>query len=58
VGIVAAIVACFSWLPVLVVGRQAGLVIDLLGGYWCWSTRVSAYVVQLTDRYPPFRLSS
>lgn len=58
VGIVAAILAYFSWLPVLVMGRQASPVIDLLGGYWRWSTRVSAYVVLLTDRYPPFRLSS
>ena len=58
VGIVAVILVYFSWLPVLVMGRQAGPVIDLLGGYWRWSTRVSAYVLLLTDRYPPFRLAS
>ena len=58
VGIVAAILVYFSWLPVLVMGRQAGPVIDLLGGYWRWSTRASAYVLLLTDRYPPFRLAS
>lgn len=58
VGIPAVILVYFSWLPVLVMGRQAGPLIDLLGGYWRWSTRVSAYVLLLTDRYPPFRLGS
>ena len=58
VGIPAMILIYFSWLPVLVLGRQARPVIDLLGGYWRWSTRVSAYVLLLTDRYPPFRLGS
>lgn len=58
VGIPAVILIYLSWLPVLVLGRQAGPVIDLLGGYWRWSTRVSAYLFLLTDRYPPFRLGS
>ncbi len=57
-GIGAAIVLWFSWLPVLVMGRQARPVIDLVGGYWRWSIRVSAYVLLLTDRYPPFRMGS
>jgi hypothetical protein len=33
-------------------------VIDLVGGNRRWATRVSAYVLLLSDRYPPFRLGS
>jgi len=55
-GIVAVVLFYFTWLPVLVMGRQATPVIDLLGGYWRWGLRVSAYVLLLTDRYPPFSL--
>ena len=58
VAIPVVILVYFTWLPVLVMGRQAGPVIDLIGGYTRWSTRVSAYVLLLSDRYPPFRLSS
>jgi hypothetical protein len=58
VGIVVAILSYVSWLPVLAMGRQASPVIDIIGGYWRWSTRVGAYVLLLTDRYPPFRLAS
>lgn len=58
VGIVAVILFWFTWLPVLLQGRQAGPVIDLVDGYWRWATRVSAYVLLLSDRYPPFRLAS
>ena len=58
VGIVVVILYYFTWLPVLLLGRQAGPVIDLVGGYWRWATRVSAYVLLLANRYPPFRLNS
>ena len=58
VGIVAVILFYFTWLPVLLLGRQAGPVIDIVGGYWRWATRVGAYVLLLSNRYPPFRLSS
>lgn len=56
--IVAAVLACFTWLPVLVLGRQAGPVLDLIGGTARYSVRLYAYLFLITDRYPPFRLGS
>jgi hypothetical protein len=57
-GVVAAVVACFTWLPVLILGRQARPVLDLLFGTARYSLRVYAYFLLLDDRYPPFRLGS
>jgi hypothetical protein len=57
VGIVAGILAVFTWLPVLINGRQAGVVYTFLGGYLRWSTRLSSYVWLLTSGYPRFSLS-
>jgi hypothetical protein len=55
-GIVVWCVSLLSWLPVLVNGRQADSVVSLVGGYYGWLARVSAYGFLLTGRYPPFRL--
>lgn len=55
-GIVAAVLIMFAWVPVLLLGRQAGLVYTLVGGYLRWGVRVMAYLALLCDRYPPFSL--
>ncbi len=54
--ILAAILIWFVWLPVLILGRQAELVYVVVGGYIRWYTRVVAYLLLLSGRYPPFRL--
>lgn len=54
-GLVAALVLLFSWLPILINGRQADSVVQLVGGIYRWGTRVTAYLLLLTGRYPPFR---
>jgi hypothetical protein len=56
VGIVAWILIVFSWLPVLLLGRQARLVYTIVGGYLRWGFRVASYLMLLQDRYPPFSL--
>jgi len=43
-----------SWIPILVNGRPAAWMYDLIGGEYRWSTRVTAYLLMLTDTYPPF----
>ena len=44
----------FSWIPVLVNGRQAEFVYTIIGGYLRLGTRVGGYVLLMTGRYPPF----
>ena len=44
----------FAWVPVLLTGRQAGVVYDFVGGYVRWSTRVTTYIYLMAGRYPPF----
>ena len=39
-GIVVYILILFAWLPVLIYGRQADLVYNIVGGYLRWATRV------------------
>ena len=55
-GIAAGFVIVFSWVPVLVNGRQADSVVRFLSAYYRWALRVSAYALLLTGRYPPFSL--
>lgn len=57
-GIAAVICLYLSWIPVLLMGRQAGLVYALVGGWLRYIVRVGAYLFLLTDRYPPFSLSN
>lgn len=44
------------WLPVLILGRQADVVYTIVGGFYRWYLRVSAYWLMMVDRYPPFSL--
>jgi Domain of unknown function (DUF4389) len=51
---VIAFVMLFSWLPILINGRQAEFVYTVIGGYLRLATRVGGYVLLMTGRYPPF----
>jgi hypothetical protein len=54
--ILVAVVAAFTWIPVLLLGRQADFVYTVVGGYNRWLLRVNAYLLRMVDRYPPFSL--
>ena len=45
-----------SWIPVLLNGRMASWGYTILGGYLRWTSRVTLYLLMVTDRYPPFAL--
>jgi hypothetical protein len=57
VGIAAYIAILFNWIPILVNGRQAGLVYTIIGGYLRLSAQVGMYVSLITGAYPPFGLT-
>jgi hypothetical protein len=44
------------WVPVLILGRQADVIYTIVGGYFRWYLRVTAYMLMMVDRYPPFSL--
>jgi hypothetical protein len=54
VAVLAAFLLVVSWVPVIVLGRQADFVYEVLGGFWRWWLRVAAYLLLMVDRYPPF----
>ena len=51
-----AILALLVWVPVLIFGRQADLIYTLIGGFYRWQLRISAYLFMMVDKYPPFSL--
>jgi hypothetical protein len=53
-GIAAFVVAVIGWLGALVTGRLPGFAATYLSGYLRWYSRVAAYLLLLTDQYPPF----
>jgi Domain of unknown function (DUF4389) len=53
-GIAAFVVAVIGWLGALVTGRLPRFAAAYLSGYLRWSFRVGAYLLLLTDQYPPF----
>ncbi|HEX6524338.1 MAG TPA: DUF4389 domain-containing protein [Streptosporangiaceae bacterium] len=55
-GIAASVVAVLGWLGALVTGRLPGFAATYLSGYTRWYCRVGAYLLLLTDVYPPFSL--
>jgi hypothetical protein len=55
-GIVVLGVLLVSWIPVLLNGRMATWGYTILGGFLRWTTRVTLYLLMLTDTYPPLRL--
>jgi len=53
-GLVAGIIAFIGWWGALFTGRLPEFAQTYLAGYIQWSTRVQAYLLLLTDVYPPF----
>jgi len=49
-------VVVFAFFAVLFTGRYPQGAFDFLTGYYRWGTRVGAYILLLTDAYPPFSL--
>ena len=52
--VLAGLSTLFSWIPILVNGRQAAFVYTFTGGYLRLGTRVGGYVLLMTGKYPPF----
>ncbi len=52
-GIAAAVVAVTGWLGALVTGRLPRFAASYLSGYLRWYARAGAYLLLLTDEYPP-----
>jgi hypothetical protein len=55
-GIAAFPVAVIGWLGALVTGRLPSSAATYLSGYLRWYARAGAYLLLLTDEYPPFAL--
>lgn len=51
------IVAIIAWVAALITGAVPEGMHNFLAGWQRWSARVSAYLLLLTDEYPPFSLS-
>ncbi len=54
----ALLVTILAWVFILVMGRYPQGLFDYVAGVMRWSARVNAYVLSLTDEYPPFNLSA
>jgi len=52
--ILASAIMFVSFFIILFTGRYPKTLFDLVVGYYRWSNRVYAYVLLLTDEYPPF----
>ncbi|MFO1540734.1 MAG: DUF4389 domain-containing protein [Chloroflexota bacterium] len=57
VAVAVALILPFTWLPVLLLGRQADPVVRIVGGFWRWNLRCDAWLRLLCSGYPPFSLS-
>src|SRR2546421_328295 len=56
-GIVVGICQLVIWIPVLFAGEYPAWAYQLVSGYTLWTIRVYAYLLGLTDAYPPFAFS-
>jgi hypothetical protein len=54
--IAAAVLAFLGWWGALFTGSLPGFAANYLTGYVRWNIRISAYLMLLTDTYPPFTL--
>ena len=57
-GLVSFVVVYIAYWAVLITGRYPRGLFDLVVGVQRWSYRANAWFLGLTDRYPPFTLSS
>jgi hypothetical protein len=53
-GIAAFVVIIIAWFAVLFTGKYPRGMFDFVVGLYRWQMRVNAYLVFLTDEYPPF----
>lgn len=53
-GLIVGVAMLVTWIPVLLTGHFPGWGYDLVGGYYRWSVRVTAYQLLMVGRYPPF----
>lgn len=56
-GILSGFVMLIAWFAVVFTGRYPRSLWDFMIGFHRWQYRVSAWMLGLTDKYPPFRLS-
>jgi hypothetical protein len=54
---VVAVVVVIAWFAILFIGRFPRGLHGLVEGVLRWQARVTAYVMSLTDQYPPFSLN-
>ena len=54
---VVAVVVVIAWFAILFIGRFPRGLHGLVEGVMRWEARVTAYVMSLTDEYPPFSLN-
>ena len=57
-GLGAIFVTVIAWFFILIAGRYPRGLYDYVAGVMRWNARVQAYVLSLTDEYPPFNLSA
>lgn len=55
-GIAAGVIAFITWWAILFTGTYPQWAFDFIAGYIRWYTRVSAYYLLVTDKYPPFSI--
>ena len=53
-GMLAGVITFVAFFIILFTGRYPRALFDLVVGYYRWNTRVYAYMLLLTDEYPPF----
>jgi hypothetical protein len=57
-GIIVGLLNLITWIPVLFGGQYPDWGVSFVGGYIRWAARCGAYLLGLTDAYPPFQLSA
>lgn len=55
-GIAWGVTTCIAWFAILITGRYPRALYEFSLGALRWTTRVEAYLLLLTDDYPPFTL--
>ncbi len=57
-GILSGLATVIAWFAILITGKYPRTLFDFNVGVLRWSTRVSIYVLLMSDVYPPFMLES
>ena len=56
VGFVSIFIMFIAWLAILITGSYPRGLFDFMVGLERWSARVNAYMMHMTDKYPPFSM--